>query len=78
MRTVISLCIVFASLVHALLQLMAVPCLVLAFMAVWDYKALRADNSGQPRPVPHFYSIHSWLGLGALGMFAIQVNNCRK
>ena len=54
------------------------PCLVLAFMAVWDYKALRADNSGQPRPVPHFYSIHSWLGLGALGMFAIQVNNCRK
>ena len=52
---------------------MAVPCLVLAFMAVWDYKALRADTSGQPRPVPHFYSIHSWLGLGALGMFAIQV-----
>ena len=65
--------IVFASLVHALLQLVAVPCLVLAFMAVWDYKALRADTSGQPRPVPHFYSIHSWLGLGALGMFAIQV-----
>ena len=54
-------------LVHSLLHLLAVPCIVLAFLAVWDYKS-RAE-----RPILHFYSIHSWLGLGAMALFSLQL-----
>lgn len=25
--------------------------------------------------IPHFYSLHSWLGLTTMGLFAIQVKN---
>ena len=45
----------------------------LVVCSVWYYKSLRKDDNGEARPVPHFYSIHSWLGLGTMGLFALQV-----
>ena len=53
-------------------HLLAVPCIALGFIAVWDYKSLRTN------PIPHFYRIHSWLGLGAMGLFTLQVKNKSK
>ena len=33
----------------------------------------QVENSAAPAPVPHFYSIHSWLGLATMAVYAIQV-----
>ena len=33
----------------------------------------QVENSAAPAPVPHFYSIHSWLGLAAMAVFALQL-----
>ena len=60
---------IYTKLIHSMFHLLAVPCIALGFIAVWDYKSLRTN------PIPHFYSIHSWLGLGAMGLFTLQVNN---
>lgn len=59
---------IYTKLIHSMFHLLAVPCIALGFIAVWDYKSLRTN------PIPHFYSIHSWLGLGAMGLFTLQVN----
>ena len=58
---------IYTKLIHSMFHLLAVPCIALGFIAVWDYKSLRTN------PIPHFYSIHSWLGLGAMGLFTLQV-----
>jgi len=58
---------IYSKLLHSLLHLLAVPCIVIAFLAVWDYKS-RAE-----RPVLHFYSVHSWLGLAAMALFSLQL-----
>ena len=44
---------VWSKLLHMMFHLLAIPCIVLGFMAAWDYHAL------QDKPIPHFYSIHS-------------------
>merc|ERR1711997_1438766 len=59
---------IYAKLVHSLLHLLAVPCIVIAFLAVWDYHALAPKPIG---PIPHFYSVHSWLGLAAMALFSL-------
>ena len=58
---------IYTKLIHSMFHLLAVPCIALGFIAVWDFKSLRTN------PFPHFYSIHSWLGLGTMGLFALQV-----
>jgi len=58
---------IYTKLIHSMFHLLAVPCIALGFIAVWDYKSLRTN------PIPHFYSIHSWLGLGAMGLFTLQL-----
>jgi len=30
------------------------------------------DKNNTPDPQPHFYSIHSWMGLTTMGLFALQ------
>jgi len=64
---------IYTKLVHTIFHLLAVPCIVLAFIAVWYYKSLRTNDEGLPEPVLHFYSIHSWLGLAAMALFALQL-----
>ena len=58
---------IWSKLVHTMFHLLAVPCIVIGFMAAWDYHAL-----AKPEPIPHMYSIHSWLGLTTMGMFLLQ------
>ena len=57
---------VWSKLLHTMFHLLAIPCIVIGFMAAWDYHAL------QDKPIPHFYSIHSWLGLATMAMFLLQ------
>ena len=68
-------------------HLLAVPATVLGFLAAWDYHQVlaslsssltvssqeRTDGEGKPAPIPHFYSIHSWLGLVTMAVYALQV-----
>ncbi|XP_063698192.1 fibrous sheath CABYR-binding protein-like [Culicoides brevitarsis] len=51
-------------LIHALFHALAIPCIVIGFLVVWDYK----NQTG----AAHFYSLHSWLGLITMGLFALQ------
>ena len=59
---------IWSKLLHTMFHLMAIPCIVIGFMAAWDYHALNPDQ-----PIPHFYTIHSWLGLATMAMFLLQL-----
>ena len=56
----------WSKLLHTTFHLLAVPCIVMGFIAAWDYHARH-----QP-PIPHLYSIHSWMGLATMAMFLLQ------
>ncbi|KAK7865795.1 hypothetical protein R5R35_001261 [Gryllus longicercus] len=51
---------------HMVLHALAIPCVVVGFWAALDWHELQ-----QP-PLPHFHSLHSWLGLVTMGLFALQ------
>jgi hypothetical protein len=53
--------------------MLGIPCIGLGFLAIWNYHSLRKDRSGNPAPLPHFYSLHSWLGLITMGLALLQV-----
>ncbi|CAB0011408.1 unnamed protein product [Nesidiocoris tenuis] len=57
---------IYVKLLHTLFHTLAIPCVVLGFMAVLDY-----HNLADP-PIPNFYSIHSWMGFVTMGLFALQ------
>ena len=59
---------IWSKLLHTLFHLLATPCIAFAFIAVWDSHAYR-----KPEPIPHFYSLHSWMGATTMGLFALQV-----
>jgi len=58
---------IWSKLLHTLFHLLATPCIAFAFIAVWDSHAYR-----KPEPIPHFYSLHSWMGATTMGLFALQ------
>ncbi|XP_050310289.1 plasma membrane ascorbate-dependent reductase CYBRD1 isoform X2 [Anthonomus grandis grandis] len=57
---------IYVKLLHTVFHALAIPCIALGFLAVLD-----SHNLAQP-PIPNFYSLHSWIGLTAMGLFAIQ------
>ncbi|XP_066998243.1 lysosomal membrane ascorbate-dependent ferrireductase CYB561A3 isoform X2 [Anabrus simplex] len=57
---------IHVKLFHTIFHAISIPCIVVGFMAVYDWHSLSNP------PVPHFYSLHSWLGLITMGMFALQ------
>ncbi|XP_066248079.1 plasma membrane ascorbate-dependent reductase CYBRD1 isoform X2 [Euwallacea similis] len=57
---------IYVKLLHTVFHALAIPCVALGFLAVLD-----SHNLAQP-PIPNFYSLHSWIGLAAMGLFAIQ------
>lgn len=57
---------IYAKLAHTLFHALAIPCIGLGFLAVYD-----SHNLANP-PIPNFYSLHSWLGLVTMGLFVLQ------
>ncbi|XP_031768191.1 transmembrane ascorbate-dependent reductase CYB561-like isoform X1 [Galleria mellonella] len=55
---------IYVKLLHAIFHALAFPCIVIGFLAVFDYH----NKSG----INNFYSLHSWIGLVAMGLFGIQ------
>lgn len=60
---------IYVKLLHTVFHALAIPCVALGFLAVLD-----SHNLADP-PIPNFYSLHSWIGLVTMGLFAIQVNS---
>ena len=58
---------IYKKLFHTLFHILAVPAIVMGFLTVLD-----SHNLANP-PIPNFYSLHSWMGLTTMGLFAIQV-----
>lgn len=63
---------IWTKLLHTLFHMLAAPCIAFAFVAVLDSHNLRKDTNGNPAPVPNFYSLHSWMGLATMALFALQ------
>ena len=57
----------WSKLLHTMFHFMAIPCIVIGFIAAWDYHALHPDKA-----IPHLYTIHSWMGLATMGLFLLQ------
>ncbi|XP_063378316.1 plasma membrane ascorbate-dependent reductase CYBRD1-like isoform X1 [Cydia fagiglandana] len=55
---------IYVKLLHAIFHALAFPCIVIGFLAVLDYHNKKGINN--------FYSLHSWIGLTAMGLFGIQ------
>jgi len=58
---------IWTKLLHSIFHILAIPCIAMGFLAAWDYHSLKTPN-----PIPHFYSLHSWLGLATMGLFVLQ------
>ncbi|XP_019872564.1 lysosomal membrane ascorbate-dependent ferrireductase CYB561A3 isoform X2 [Aethina tumida] len=58
---------IYVKLLHTVFHSLAIPCVAVGFLAVLD-----SHNLAQPTPIPNFYSLHSWIGLVTMGLFAIQ------
>ena len=64
---------IWNKLLHTTFHMLAIPCVAIAFIAVWDSHTLAKDSNGLPKPIPDFYSLHSWMGFATMGLFALQV-----
>ncbi|XP_074036252.1 cytochrome b561 family member no extended memory isoform X5 [Leptinotarsa decemlineata] len=58
---------IYVKLLHTVFHALAIPCVAIGFLAVLD-----SHNLKQPNAIPNFYSMHSWIGLVTMGLFAIQ------
>lgn len=59
---------IFVKLLHTVFHAFGIACIAIGFLTVWDSHELASPK------IPNFYSLHSWLGLTTMGLFAIQVN----
>ena len=64
---------IWNKLLHTMFHMLAIPCIAVGFIAVWDSHQLRRGDDGLLAPIPDFYSLHSWMGLATMGLFALQV-----
>lgn len=55
---------IYVKLLHAIFHALAFPCIVIGFLAVLDYHNKKGINN--------FYSLHSWIGFVAMGLFGLQ------
>lgn len=54
-------------LLHTIFHAMGAACIAIGFLTIWDSKEFAL-----PSKIPHFYSLHSWLGLTTMGLFVLQ------
>lgn len=45
---------------------------VISLRAVWDSHDYHVDADGNPAPLPNLVSLHSWLGIGTVVLYAAQ------
>ncbi|CAG7836587.1 unnamed protein product [Allacma fusca] len=57
---------IFVKLLHTVFHAFSIVCIAIGFLTVWDSHELENPK------IPNFYSLHSWLGLTTMGLFAIQ------
>nr|CAD7199932.1 unnamed protein product [Timema douglasi] len=57
---------IYVKLFHTIFHALTIPCVVVGFIAVLD-----SHNLANP-PIANFYSLHSWMGLVTMGLFALQ------
>lgn len=55
-------------LLHAALMLLALVLSVVGLCAVFDFHNMNK--------IPNLYSLHSWIGIAATALFAMQVHDC--
>ncbi|XP_041977038.1 plasma membrane ascorbate-dependent reductase CYBRD1-like isoform X5 [Aricia agestis] len=55
---------IYVKLLHAIFHALAFPCIVIGFLAVLDFHNKKGINN--------FYSLHSWIGFVAMGLFGLQ------
>lgn len=58
---------IYVKLFHTIFHALAIPCIVVGFIAVLDSHNLNPGGA-----IPNFYSLHSWMGLVTMGLFAVQ------
>jgi len=58
---------IYVKLLHMVFHALAIPCVAIGFLAVLDSHNLNPQGA-----IPNFYSLHSWIGLVTMGLFAIQ------
>ena len=46
----------------------------LGLKAVFDSHSLATDANGEPSPIPHTYSLHSWCGIFTISLAVAQVS----
>lgn len=55
---------IYVKLLHTFFHACAIPCVVIGFLAIFEL------HNGPGKA--HFYSLHAWIGLVTLGLFALQ------
>ena len=60
---------IFVKLLHTIFHALSIACIAIGFFTVWDFHEMSSPK------IPNFYSLHSWLGLTTMGLFAIQVRH---
>ncbi|KAI1718945.1 eukaryotic cytochrome b561 domain-containing protein [Ditylenchus destructor] len=64
---------IYTKAIHGTLQLCAFIIVLAGLKAVFDSHDLNKDpQTGEPKPIANLYSIHSWVGLFAVSLFAVQ------
>ena len=61
-------------LAHAIIMISSFLLTVIGLKAVFDSHNLKKDADGNPAPIANLYSLHSWMGIIAVILFAFQVS----
>ena len=60
-------------LTHAIIMISSFLLTVIGLKAVFDSHNLKKDADGNPAPIANLYSLHSWMGIITVILFAMQV-----
>ena len=60
-------------LTHAGIMISSFLLTVIGLKAVFDSHNLKKDSDGNPAPIANLYSLHSWMGIITVILFAMQV-----